>query len=85
MRAHELKGLAPTFGYPLIQELAASLCSLVDEDRLPLQQRLPLIDDHIDAIRTLAEKRIRAAMDPVGRALVGQLASDVHNLLDDVG
>jgi len=82
MRAHDLKGLAPTFGYPLIHQLAAGLCVLIDDDNLPFESRLPLIDDHIDAIRTLASKRVRSQADAFGRKLVAQLESDLRQLME---
>ena len=82
MRAHDLKGLAPTFGYPLVHELAAALCVLIDDDSLPFEARLPVIDDHIDAIRTLASKQLRSAADPLGRRLLNQLAEDLRQLME---
>ena len=81
-RAHAMKCLAPTFGYPLIHQLAAGLCVLIDDDDLPFESRLPLIDDHIDAIRTLASKKVRSQADPFGRKLVAQLEGDLRQLME---
>lgn len=83
MCAHNLKGLAPTLNYPLAHELAASLCRLLDDDSRPLTDRLPLADDHIDAIRTVVFSRIHSAADKAGRQLVDQLGRDVRELLEE--
>lgn len=82
MRAHDLKGLAPTFGYPLVHQVAATLCELIDNDSLPFEERLPIIDDHIDAIRAFAFSGIRTAADPRGRRLLDQIASDLEGLAE---
>ncbi len=81
MCVHNLKGLAPTLSYPLVHELAASLCRLLDSDSRPIQDRLPLADDHIDAIRAVVFSRIRSAADKHGRQLVDQLSRDAQELL----
>jgi hypothetical protein len=80
MRAHDLKGLAPTLGYPLIHDLAAALCTLIDDDSLPFDRRAAVVDDHIDAIRMLVHRQVRTAADPVGRQVLHQLSQDVANL-----
>ncbi len=82
MRAHDMKGLAPTFGYPLIHQLAAGLCVLIDDEEVSFESRLPLIDDHIDAIRTLAGKKVRSQADAFGRQLVAQLEGDLRQLME---
>jgi len=54
--AHDIKGQAATFGYPLAAEVADSLCRLVEH--APDQQCVPpaLIDQHVDGVRAIMRK-----------------------------
>jgi hypothetical protein len=73
LRAHDLKGLGTTYGFPLITRIAASLCSLTDDVEKRSRAPLPLIDAHIDAIRAAVAQDIKTDEHPVGRALVEAL------------
>ena len=57
--AHDIKGQAATFGFPLVAPVADSLCRLIehtpDLERLPL----PLVDQHVDAIRAITHRNTR--------------------------
>ena len=57
--AHDIKGQAATFGFPMVAPVADSLCRLIehtpDSTRLPL----PLVDQHVDAIRAITHKNTR--------------------------
>jgi len=57
--AHDIKGQATTFGFPMVAPVADSLCRLIehtpDSTRLPL----PLVDQHVDAIRAITHKNTR--------------------------
>jgi len=57
--AHDIKGQAATFGFPMVAPVADSLCRLIehtpDTTRLPL----PLVDQHVDAIRAIRYKNTR--------------------------
>jgi len=48
--AHDIKGEAATFGFPLIEPVAASLCRLIEHS--PDLARVPhtVIDQHVDGI-----------------------------------
>jgi len=71
--AHDVKGEASTFGYPLAGRIAASLCRLIDEiephDAIPLV----LVDQHVDAIRAIVREDVRGEGDPVSRLVAGRL------------
>ena len=75
-RAHDLKGLGGTYEYPSVSRIAASLCRLLDGPAGP-SAPLPLVDDHIDAIRALIRGEMRASDHPVGGALAADLESRV--------
>jgi chemotaxis protein histidine kinase CheA len=73
LRAHDLKGLGGTYGFPLITRIAGSLCRLIDDkDRRPTAP-MNLVDAHIDAIKAAVRDDIKAEDHPVGRVLVQEL------------
>ena len=61
--AHDIKGQAATFGFPLVMPVADSLCRLIEHT--PDMARLPfaLIDQHVDAIRAITTKNTRGDSD----------------------
>lgn len=73
LRAHDLKGLGATYGYPLITRVAASLCKLTDSEAVRMRAPLFLIDAHIDAIKAIVRDQIKEEEHPVGQALAIEL------------
>jgi HPt (histidine-containing phosphotransfer) domain-containing protein len=71
--AHDIKGEAATFGFPLVAPPADSLCRLIehtpDMARIPLE----LIDQHVDAIRAIVREATRPDIAQIARALTGRL------------
>ena len=63
LAAHDIKGQAATFGFPLVAPVADSLCRLIEHT--PDMARLPfaLIDQHVDAIRAIITKNTRGDSD----------------------
>jgi chemotaxis protein histidine kinase CheA len=59
LAAHDIKGQADTFGFPLVAPVADSLCRLIEHT--PDMARLPinLIDQHVDAVRAITHKNTR--------------------------
>ncbi|HEY4774118.1 MAG TPA: Hpt domain-containing protein [Xanthobacteraceae bacterium] len=55
--AHDIKGDAATFGFPLIAEMADGLCRLIESAREPSQIPLALIDQHVDAVRAIKREQ----------------------------
>jgi len=53
-RAHDLKGLGTTYGYPLISQIAGTLCRLIDAPDKRQASPLPLIEVHVEAIKAAA-------------------------------
>ena len=51
--AHDMKGQAATFNFPLIARVAGSLAKLIDD--LPAEKELPLalVDAHVNAIHVI--------------------------------
>lgn len=77
LRAHDMKGLGGTYGYPLITRVAASLCKLTDEEQVRMKAPLFLIDAHLDAIKAIVRDQIKDENHPVGTALSVELERKV--------
>lgn len=80
--AHDLKGQATTFGYPLVTATCASLCTMFD--KLGNLEELPenvsgkfkqLADHHVDTVRALVAQNVKDTEHPVGRKLADELNS----------
>ena len=77
-RAHDLKGLGSTYGYPLVTRIAGSLCRLIDDPATRLAAPLFLLDAHIDGIKAAVRGDIRDAEHPIGKTLVEELERRVR-------
>ncbi len=71
--AHDIKGEASTFGYPAVAGIADSLCRLIehtpDMQRIPL----PLLDQHVDAVRAVVREYGRPDLIDAATALTKRL------------
>lgn len=75
--AHDLKGLGSTYEFPIVTQIAGSLCRLLGETDTRLLAPLFLIDAHIGAIRAAVRDGVKTTDDPVGRGLVEALERQV--------
>jgi HPt (histidine-containing phosphotransfer) domain-containing protein len=71
--AHDIKGEAATFGYPAVAGVADSLCRLLEHTPEATRIPLPLVDQHVDAMRAIAREYGRADLPNVARALTARL------------
>jgi len=71
--AHDIKGEAPTFGYPIAARAADSLCRVIEHSPDPLHVPLELIDYHIEAVRAIIREHERIDAADVADALVKKL------------
>lgn len=80
--AHDLKGMGATYGFPIITDIAASLCRLIETDagKAAARAKPDLVCAHVDALRAASRERIADASHPVGRALLQALAIHVDRL-----
>ena len=76
-RAHDLKGLGATYGFPIISQIAGTLCRLIDSAERRMSAPMSLVAVHVEAIKAAARNGIRTDDDPVGKALVLELAATV--------
>lgn len=80
--AHDLKGMGATYGFPIVTQIAASLCRLIETDAgKAVARRDPaLVRAHVDALRAAVRDRIQDTRHPVGKALVQALERHVERL-----
>jgi chemotaxis protein histidine kinase CheA len=73
LAAHDIKGQAATFGFPLVAPVADSLCRLIEHT--PEISRLPLalIDQHVDAVRAITHKNTRGNSEMTASRLAEKL------------
>lgn len=78
--AHDIKGQAPTFNYPLIARVAASLSRMIGE--LPAGTPIPLtlVDAHVSAIQVIHKHRLQDTNDKTAQALCAELDAQVDRL-----
>lgn len=77
LRAHDLKGLGATYGFPIITRIAGSLCRLIDDKDKRMGAPMGLVDAHIDAIKAAVRDDIKDDSHPVGKILVQELEARV--------
>ena len=79
--AFDIKGNAPTFDFPLIARVAASLSRLIGE--LPDTAPLPagLVDAHVSAIQVIHRMNIHTTDDKMAQTLCAELDAKVGELL----
>ena len=79
--AHDIKGQAPTFNYPLIARVAATLARMIGE--LPATAVVPvaLVDAHVNAIQVIHKLGLQDAGDKTAQALCTELDARVAEVL----
>lgn len=79
--AHDIKGQAPTYNYPLIARVAASLSRMIGE--LPASAAIPLalVDAHVDGIQVIHKMGLKNASDKTALALCAELEARVNEVL----
>jgi hypothetical protein len=78
--AHDIKGQAATFHYPLISRVAGSLSKMIGE--MPETAALPLslIDAHVNAILVIHKQAMQTG-DKIALALCSELEARVEEML----
>jgi len=78
--AHDLKGQADTFGFPMIGRVASSLTKLIDATEAGAEVPLELIDAHVAAVRVIFRDKIQTMDNAVAQALANELEARVADL-----
>ncbi|SRR5258706_14542870 len=79
--AHDIKGQAPTFDYPLIARVASSLSRMIGE--LPPDAAIPLnlVDAHVNAILVIHKHKMQDTNNRTAQALCAELDARVDDVL----
>lgn len=80
LRAHDLKGLGTTYGFPLVSRIAGLLCRLIEDKAQRLQAPMALIDAHIMSIKAAVRDNITSEDHPVGKILIQELEGQIKAL-----
>ncbi len=70
---HDIKGEAPTFGFPAVAGVADSLCRLLEHTPEIARIPLPLVDQHVDAVRAIIREYGRRDLPEVSHNLTARL------------
>jgi chemotaxis protein histidine kinase CheA len=79
--AHDIKGQAPTFHYPPIAHVAATLSRLIDDLPPAIAIPLALVDAHVNAIQMIHKLAMQDANDKTAQALCAELDARVNEVL----
>jgi chemotaxis protein histidine kinase CheA len=79
--AHDIKGQAATIGYPTVAGVAESLCRLMEHTPDMRRIPLPLVDQHVDAVRAIIREHARTDFADVASALTTRLRSVTDDFL----
>ena len=80
--AHDMKGQAATFDYPLIARVATSLCKLIEEVKTPEALHLGLVDAHVSAVHVIYRDKITDLSNRTALVLTNELDARVSETLD---
>ena len=78
LRAVELRGAGSTCGYPLITEIASSLCGMISDPATRLNVSLVVLDAHIGSIKAAVRGKIRTNDHPNAKVLLAKLQTLVR-------
>ena len=79
LAAHDIKGQAATFGFPLVAPAANSLCRLIEHTPDPHQIPISLVEQHVDAVRAIFREYAR----PDIKELASQLIKRLRDVTDE--
>ena len=79
--AHDIKGQAPTFHFPLIARVAASLSRLIGELSPKIAMPVALVDAHVNAIQVIHKLAMQDTNDRTVQALCAELDARVDHVL----
>jgi HPt (histidine-containing phosphotransfer) domain-containing protein len=76
---HDIKGEAPTFGFPAVAAAADSLCRLIEYTPDSVKIPMKLVDQHVDAIRAIHREYARSD----ARELAAKLTKRLREVTDE--
>ena len=81
-RAHDLKGLAPTYGYPLVGRICATLCKLTGDEHGEIDAPVKLLKAHVDGVKVMVHTKMLGANHPTALALTAELEVQTKALIE---
>lgn len=78
--AHDIKGEAATFGFPLVAAAADSLCRLLEHTPDMTKIPMPLVDQHVDSVRAIYREYARSD----AREMAAVLTKRLREVTDEV-
>lgn len=79
--AHDIKGDAATFGYPLAAPIVESLCRLIEHTPDSSKIPLTLLEQHVDAVRAVVREHARPDIERVATILNERLQAVTREFL----
>jgi chemotaxis protein histidine kinase CheA len=79
--AHDMKGQAATYDFPMIARVAGSLSRLIGEWDEKKELPLGLVDAHVSAIKVIYRDRVMDTSNKMAVALTGELEKQVEAAL----
>ena len=79
--AHDMKGQAATFNYPLIARVAGSLSRLIHDLPASMDVPLGLVDAHVNAIHVIYRDKVMDMSNKMALALSEELEARVAEIL----
>ncbi len=79
--AHDMKGQAATFNYPLIARVAGSLSQLIHDTPARAEVSLSLVDAHVNAIHVIYRDKVMDMSNKVALVLAEELEARVADAL----
>ena len=71
--AHEMRGQAATFGFPLMSEISNSLCHFIETITRATPRDLQILNLHVNALRAVLAENAEQTGDRLARDLVASL------------
>lgn len=71
--AHEMKGQGTTFNYPLVTELAQSICRIIDGASHLDDATIDLLEAHVNALQRVIDEKLSGDGGDAGEELLNRL------------
>lgn len=79
--SHDLKGQAETLGYPIVGNICASLCNLLEHCPKSLPVPPVLINQHVDSVKAIVREKATGTEHPTAAAIADKLHEVVNHFL----
>lgn len=81
--SHDIKGQGGSFGYPLLSEIAASLCVCIEHGNKENTHYIAILNNHITALKLILEKNIKGAGGKAEQELIKTIQEVTNKIRTD--